>query len=131
MTNTEYNTKYMRSYRQRYPEKCKKATLKHYYNNREKLLVQSRARRDRHQAIIDNIKTRPCADCKQEYPSFVMDFDHVRGRKKFQIGGSLHLSLSRLLAEVAKCDVVCSNCHRYRTFGRRGKKIAGRETKES
>jgi hypothetical protein len=44
-----------------------------------------------------------------------MDFDHVRGRKLFNIGASLStVSLVRLLKEIAKCEIVCANCHRLR-----------------
>jgi hypothetical protein len=28
-------------------------------------------------------------------------------------------SIDRMLAEAAKCDIVCANCHRLRTFQRR------------
>jgi hypothetical protein len=30
-----------------------------------------------------------------------------------------HAGLERILAEVTKCDIVCVNCHRERTFRRR------------
>jgi hypothetical protein len=51
-----------------------------------------------------------------------MDFDHVRGSKSGLIsemvaGGR---PWSVIEDEIAKCDLVCSNCHRYRTFARTG-----------
>jgi hypothetical protein len=34
---------------------------------------------------------------------------------------------ARILAEVRKCDIVCANCHRARTFRRRSELVVGRE----
>ncbi|AJD82175.1 HNH endonuclease [Mycobacterium phage Cosmo] len=50
-----------------------------------------------------------------------MDFDHVRGVKEFNIGSyrTKSYSLQRIRDEIAKCDVVCSNCHRIRTHDRK------------
>ena len=58
-------------------------------------------------------------DCGIKYPPYVMDFDHL-GDKEFVIskGVSMHSPI-KLLKEIAKCDVVCSNCHRLRTYNRR------------
>jgi hypothetical protein len=36
-----------------------------------------------------------------------------------------HASDRRILQEVPKCDIVCSNCHRHRTFVRRQQYDAG------
>jgi hypothetical protein len=50
-----------------------------------------------------------------------MDFDHRPGTEKlFQFGGSdlVRHSLETTLAEIAKCDLVCANCHRVRTWRR-------------
>jgi hypothetical protein len=48
-----------------------------------------------------------------------MDFDHL-GDKEFTISNMKNVvSRERLEAEIAKCDVVCSNCHRTRTKERR------------
>lgn len=72
-------------------------------------------------AAVRAAKDRPCADCGGEYPSFVMDFDHVRGEKVASIAvltyklAATRAGLARLVAEMAKCDVVCANCHRVRT----------------
>jgi hypothetical protein len=47
-----------------------------------------------------------------------MDFDHRDPRTKSfeltRVAG--RVSLAKLLAEVAKCDIVCANCHRERTY---------------
>jgi hypothetical protein len=65
--------------------------------------------------------TRGCADCGwAEWPRG-LDWDHVRGVKA---GGVATLiangrPLSEIEEEMAKCEVVCANCHRIRTVERR------------
>jgi formate-dependent nitrite reductase cytochrome c552 subunit len=77
----------------------------------------------RKQAIRDMIikeKSKPCVDCDKAYPYYVMDFDHVRGDKKFGLGEAAvkMRSLQSIQEEIDKCDLVCANCHRERTFKR-------------
>jgi len=60
-----------------------------------------------------------CADCGYNKHPEALDFDHVRGEKSFAIATGRNYSLSRLLDEIDKCDVVCANCHRVRTADRR------------
>jgi hypothetical protein len=50
-----------------------------------------------------------------------MDFDHVRGEKLFVIGEHVRRAHNDLLMEIAKCELVCANCHRVRTEQRRKK----------
>ena len=66
----------------------------------------------------------PCMDCKISYPYYMMDFDHVRGTKQPNVAEIINtLSKKRLDEEIAKCEIVCSNCHRARTYIRKnGKK---------
>jgi hypothetical protein len=54
-----------------------------------------------------------------QYPYYVMQFDHL-GDKEFTIGLSVRRSVGykRLMSEIAKCEVVCANCHAERTFQR-------------
>lgn len=73
-------------------------------------------------------ETTPCTDCGRLYPYFVMDFDHVPGRGE-KIGDLSRMvsgtySWESILLEIKKCDVVCANCHRIRTFDR-GRGVAG------
>ena|ERR1035437_4957131 len=66
-------------------------------------------------------RDKTCLDCGTAYPPHVLDFDHVRGVKHRDVsyltwhGGSPQ----NLILEIAKCDLVCSNCHRERTFQRK------------
>lgn len=69
-------------------------------------------------ALIRALKDRPCAECGRSFPTEAMDFDHVRGRKKFTISGGGKHTLAEMLSEVAKCEVVCACCHRVRTTSR-------------
>lgn len=89
-----------------------------YRDNAEHVKAKTAARKRRHTQILAKIKDVPCADCGQKYPHYVMDFDHVSGEKCFTMGHARCLSIERLLEEVEKCEVVCSNCHRERTFRR-------------
>lgn len=67
-------------------------------------------------------------DCGDIFPYFIMDFDHREGtRKKFNISMVSQFSTKKeLLKEIKKCDLVCSNCHRIRTWMRITKNYSGR-----
>lgn len=69
----------------------------------------------RKKAMVEAAKSRPCADCGKQWPLIAMDFDHVRGVKKYTIGTAWRWAPEdALLEEIAKCDVVCACCHRVR-----------------
>lgn len=70
---------------------------------------------------IQDLKSKtPCLDCKISYPYYVMDFDHVRGRKHKNVMELIPtLSKKKIDEEIAKCEIVCSNCHRERTHNRK------------
>lgn len=64
--------------------------------------------------VINEAKARPCEDCGIEYPSRVMCFHHRDPSEKlFEIGSRLG-GMAKILAEIAKCDVLCLNCHALR-----------------
>jgi hypothetical protein len=66
-------------------------------------------------------KAVPCMDCGNEYPYYVLDFDHREPAvKKHNISRlSRFPSLKALQEEINKCDVVCANCHRERSHQQR------------
>ncbi len=71
--------------------------------------------------IVIKSKDVPCKDCGQKYHWYVMDLDHVRGQKKFPVSRSSvgGRSMETIEKEIAKCEVVCANCHRMRTYNRK------------
>lgn len=68
--------------------------------------------------VIDQIKLWfGCVDCGyREHPA-ALSFDHRDPDEKwFKIASSCSRNWIDLLAEMAKCDVRCSNCHAIKTF---------------
>lgn len=73
------------------------------------------------------------AGCKicgyAEHPA-ALQFNHVHGVKKFNISADPKRKLDDIMAEIAKCEVLCANCHSVHTFEnnhyitKRGKKNA-------
>ena len=61
--------------------------------------------------IIAEAKSPGCARCPEVDP-VCLDFHHVSGVKIFAIGARPTAAKKRLLAEIAKCEVLCANCHR-------------------
>jgi hypothetical protein len=52
-----------------------------------------------------------------------MDFDHRQDENKvINLANASRMTRPKILEEIAKCDVVCSNCHRERTYQRKIKK---------
>lgn len=77
----------------------------------------------KHRRLLRAAKSLPCADCGRSYPPYVMDFDHRPGEQKCFNLSSIALqarrSWKKIMDEIAKCDVVCANCHRERTYQRK------------
>lgn len=103
----------------------RRASRRHYEANtqayKDRATAQRRARKIAARGIIREAKNVPCADCHMTYPYYVMQFDHVRGEKLFDVGTFIatNLSIRSLHREIAKCEVVCANCHAERTHRRR------------
>lgn len=91
----------------------------YYENNRESVKARNKASRDRAAAFVFESKlNKPCLDCGGVFHPVCMDYDHVRGKKISNVseGVTKGWSLGKLAEEIAKCDLVCANCHRLRTF---------------
>lgn len=114
---------------------CQRAYVKRHYQENKKhyknrVALHNRKRREEYSLFIKWLKDVPCADCGQRLPDCAMDFDHVRGRKLFDVSHMKYYSYSRekLVAEILKCEVVCANCHRIRTHLGRPVSSNGRTT---
>jgi hypothetical protein len=68
--------------------------------------------------VLDHLRRAPCVDCGERDP-IVLEFDHV-GEKAASISELLSdgASMKAVDAEIARCEVVCANCHRRRTAAR-------------
>ena len=100
-------------------EKQREAIRKHYYANRQTYINKAYAKRERLRNYVIEIKENtPCTDCGINYPYYVMDFDHLED-KKITVSRVINSgSWIKTKEEIAKCEVVCSNCHRIRTYKR-------------
>jgi hypothetical protein len=94
----------------------------YYRKNKAAYVARASNQHRKVREILRGAKKTPCVDCGQHYPYYVMDFDHREGEEKISNVADLNFhrrtSLRRLIAEIAKCDVVCANCHRERTHQR-------------
>ena len=96
----------------------------HYAANRQRYIATALRRKralaaERAAFLIEYFRAHPCADCGETDP-VVLEFDH-RGDKAFTIGAALRdRRWDDILDEIAKCDVVCANCHRRRIATQRG-----------
>ena len=95
-------------------------------NKKEKPQKRSPFRKKEIQKMLGHIKEKNgCSDCNGKYPFYVLDFDHTHGNKVANIGQMLdYFSIEDIMKEVAKCEVVCSNCHRIRTYLRKDNKLS-------
>ena len=101
--------------------KRREAQKRYYYKNVDKYLLKNTKRRQGLINFIYELKKKPCMDCRMVYPPYVMDFDHRNAEDKlFSIARLVrdNRSKEKLLLEIEKCDLVCANCHRERTYQR-------------
>lgn len=99
----------------------RKAVKKHYAKNVQKYVDKSDVRRKRvvgeiNEKLYAYLLKNPCVDCGENDP-IVLEFDHVRGEKLYNISSlSWRLcSWEAVSREIEKCEIRCANCHRRKT----------------
>lgn len=88
-------------------------------------LVLDKRERDRRNADTKRAKlaefklSKGCVDCGYRESALALEFDHLPGTVKVRtVASMMYSSWDVIWAEVAKCEVVCANCHAIRTFTR-------------
>ncbi len=69
--------------------------------------------------FVHQLKTAPCTDCKNSFYPWVMQYDHRNPvEKKYNVANMVNrrMPIAAILEEIAKCDLVCANCHADRTY---------------
>lgn len=126
-SDDEFNWKKQGVRRHSICKACHKiARDKHYQDNRRHAIHRAGVNKKKRSLIIQKflieyLKLNPCVDCGEGDP-VVLDFDHVRGVKEFEISAKVFdtVSFEKLKHEIAKCQVRCANCHRRRHAAENG-----------
>jgi hypothetical protein len=102
---------------------CSKLYQRNHYRNNTAYYVEKARRRNKacnekyHKRIFKYLSKHPCVDCGEPDP-IVLEFDHIDPRtKKETVAVMLNhqRSWKRIMAEIAKCEVRCANCHRRKS----------------
>jgi hypothetical protein len=101
--------------------KQKKAQAEWYQRNKDTIgKRKSQQKSAAKQWVYEyKLKNSICSDCRISYPPHVLDFDHLKD-KSFGISRALHVgtTIDKIKEEIKKCEIVCANCHRERTYER-------------
>lgn len=97
----------------------RKYVNEHYRKNKKYYKDKAKKQNKKVYKLIKELKENtPCADCGRQYPFYVMDFDHLKD-KLFNVSWLAKTGQSKKLREeMRKCEIVCANCHRERTWNR-------------
>lgn len=86
-----------------------------YIHKKEHHLLRIKQRRKENKELIESLKDAPCVDCGNKFPACAMDFHHLDPLEKTKgIGAMVGWSKEKILKEISKCILLCSNCHRVR-----------------
>ena len=91
---------------------------RNYYNEKGKIAHKKRTReyeKATTQKLHEYKKTLKCSVCGENHPA-TLDFHHNSPEEKegnvSQLNSKKGWSFARILTEIEKCTVLCSNCHR-------------------
>lgn len=99
-----------------------KSSVSYYLNEVENKRARSNLSRKEIAKTIRQFKENMgCMDCQEKHPHYILEFDHRPDTEKL---GNIHAVLvaygaQKAWEEIDKCDVVCANCHKKRTYERK------------
>lgn len=99
-------------------EQHRQAKAAWYQKNKEKSDEATRARKLANKRWLDEQKKSPCLDCAGAFHTSAMHFHHRDPATKEMGLAKAVLTRGRafLSAEIAKCDLICANCHAVREW---------------
>lgn len=105
----------------RNPEVNRRNQRRWYEDNKEEQKRRSQVQRNKLRDEITIYKESfPCVDCGEYFLGVAMDFDHIGDDKICNVASMVQRNgRLKIWDEIAKCELVCSNCHRVRTASRR------------
>jgi hypothetical protein len=96
------------------------SSRKHYLKNRAARIADKKARKRRNHIFVQEYKkSHPCVNCGESEPC-CLDFHHKNPAEKFRVIGGMAdrgFGLDKIKAEIAKCEILCANCHRRFHYG--------------
>lgn len=109
------------SSRKRFAHHCKKChsdyLKSHYQRNKKYYKDKAKKRVDEIREWFVEYKSKlKCIECGESHPSCI-EFHHKnKDEKELEISDAIGngWTQKRILTEIKKCDVLCSNCHRKR-----------------
>lgn len=92
------------------PEFHRQKSKEHYQKFKSEYNRRNQIQKARTAALILEAKKDGCILCLENEP-MCLDFHHLYGKDK-NISSMRGMNDDRVKAEIAKCVVLCSNCHR-------------------
>jgi hypothetical protein len=106
--------------------RCRECAAQWHLEHRESRLPQIRkstreAKARNYRLLHEYLLEHPCVDCGGT-DLLVLEFDHIGGDKTMDVSRLVQNASSwkTIEREIAKCEVVCANCHKRRTIRRAG-----------
>jgi hypothetical protein len=97
------------------PEKRRESWRRYYNRNKKRLSNIGQKRKKKIREWLRNYKkSLKCQRCPETHPA-CLEFHHKDTDKKEQEINNMvknGCSISKIKEEIAKCDVLCSNCHK-------------------
>lgn len=108
----EYNRLYQREWCRRNPERSREIARESYARHRDKRVARARERRAARRQMIDDAKRTGCERCGFDDLRALVLHHRDPATKEFTISiEGVTVGEARFLAELAKCEVLCANCH--------------------
>lgn len=100
---------------------CSSSRHKELYHKKYHIKAKIRTKK-RHeeirQLLNEYVKDKSCVNCGESDP-VVFEFHHKNPKEKeFEIGSALNRKRENVLKELAKCIILCANCHRRVHWGK-------------
>src|SRR5690554_4154882 len=96
----------------------KKAQRVQYSSNKKYYLDRNRELRASNRERYKKTKEgKPCTRCGGLFPQVCMDYDHIDHKsKRLCVAQMMGYSWNVIQKEIDKCELVCANCHRIKTY---------------